>query len=424
MRDDAKKRLHHGVEVATFYSLALRHTKHLIGNRRVGAISLRQIVDLLQLKGAHQLPVSSPWGYARSLQQVLGNFLNSASSQFNAAHLPFSLRQHKEADTFLEDSAQLFNMIRPGADTTLNTPHDVYFKEWVLRGAPGLSEHPFVLLDEAQDSSGVMLSALSFAQRVVMVGDLNQQLYAFKGAMGLLEKVPGPTLPLSTSFRFGPELAAFANAILAKKKSKNRLNLRALASKRTNIGPLPRGIAHTRLYRTGYELVKDALSLADSSIKFATIGNMSDLTDKLSSAEALRAGRMREVVHPQFACFASWGAALEALHDREDPEIRQAVTLVEEFAGRVDELVSLLVNAKPDARTQVLLSTAHQAKGLEFKNVLISRDFDVAFDRVAGKRCPIQEHDVEHNLLYVGATRAMENLEIQSEYGRSIAEAL
>lgn len=68
-----------------------------------------------------------------------------------------------------------------------------------------------MLVDEGQDFNGAMLSALSYANRVVMVADCNQQLYAFRGAMGLLERIPGPELPLSISFRFGEEVAEVAN---------------------------------------------------------------------------------------------------------------------------------------------------------------------------------------------------------------------
>lgn len=424
MREAAKKRLRQSIETSTIHSLALRALKPSTIGRRIGSISLKDVVELLELSERRHLPLNNPWAYARTIQLVLKNYLQSAAGTLTKGHLPYPLRQHGSAEPILKDAARLYEQIRPGAECPASLPHDVYLKEWVLRGAPGLSDHDFVLLDESQDANGVFLSALAYAQRVVMVGDANQQIYPFRGAMGLLEKIPGPSLPLSMSFRFGPELASVANAILARKTSKNLLRLRGNPAKQTRIGPLPRGTTHARLYRTGYELVKDALSLSDSNIRFFIAGNMSDLAERLASAQALRAGRLKEVNHPYLAGFASWDGALEALAERDDPELRHSMTLVDEFAGRVDQLVRILNSSTGLQDAQVRLSTIHGAKGLEFDNVLISRDFDDEMERVRGRRGSPIERDVEHNLLYVGSTRARLNIEFQSEYARSIAQSI
>lgn len=424
MREAAKQRLRPTIETSTFHSLALRAMRASTVGRRLGSLSLKHVVELLELRDKRNIPLNNPWAYARTIQLVLNNYVQSASASLSKRHLPYSLRHDGSADIFLKDAARLYDLIRPGANNSASLPHDVYLKEWVLRGAPGLGEHDFVLLDESQDANGVILSALAYAQRVVMVGDANQQIYSFRGAMGLLEKIPGPSLPLSMSFRFGPELAEVANAILARKSSKNRVRLQGNPAKQTRIGPLPRGATHARLYRTGYELVKDALSLSDSNIPFFIAGSMVDLAERISSAQALRTGRLKEVIHPHFAGFASWDAALESLVERDDPELRHSVTLVDEFAGRIDQLVRILSASAQPHGARVWLSTIHRAKGLEFDSVLISRDFDDEIERLRSQRGSVADRDIEHNLLYVGSTRARQHIEFQSEYARSIAESI
>ncbi len=50
--------------------------------------------------------------------------------------------------------------------------------------------------------------------QVIYVGDAHQQIYAWRGAINAMQQLPLPESRLTTSFRFGQEIALTANAIL------------------------------------------------------------------------------------------------------------------------------------------------------------------------------------------------------------------
>ena len=86
-----------------------------------------------------------------------------------------------------------------------------------------------VFVDEAQDTNPVLSSVLRNLQeagdvQVVYVGDSNQSIYEFMGAVNELDKVSAEfDLPLTESWRFGPEIADIANRALSYVKSKYRV---------------------------------------------------------------------------------------------------------------------------------------------------------------------------------------------------------
>ena len=70
-------------------------------------------------------------------------------------------------------------------------------------------------------------------------------------------------------------------------------------------------------------------------------------------------------------------------------------------------------------RADVLFSTAHKCKGLEFKRVRLANDFQKLL--MAGK--PIKTKNIsldEFNLIYVSVTRAQEKLELSVKLGEFV----
>ena len=47
--------------------------------------------------------------------------------------------------------------------------------------------------------------------QVIYVGDAHQQIYAWRGAVNAMQQLPMPESRLTTSFRFGEEIADVAN---------------------------------------------------------------------------------------------------------------------------------------------------------------------------------------------------------------------
>lgn len=75
-----------------------------------------------------------------------------------------------------------------------------------------------ILFDEAQDASPVIRAIVQQQGcQVIAVGDENQAIYGFTGAVNALDAFEAEhVLPLTKSYRFGPAIADTANALLAK----------------------------------------------------------------------------------------------------------------------------------------------------------------------------------------------------------------
>ena len=68
--------------------------------------------------------------------------------------------------------------------------------------------YDIILVDEAQDTSGVMISIVNCQPAdKVFVGDTFRQIYVFRYAINSLETVAAPSFLLSQTFHFGDGLA-------------------------------------------------------------------------------------------------------------------------------------------------------------------------------------------------------------------------
>ena len=78
-----------------------------------------------------------------------------------------------------------------------------------------------VMLDEAQDTNDAVGSVVlnQPSAQVIMVGDPDQAIYQFNGAKDQLQNAVAPyRLPLTESWRYGPEIGGFANRFLSLKE--------------------------------------------------------------------------------------------------------------------------------------------------------------------------------------------------------------
>ena len=106
--------------------------------------------------------------------------------------------------------------------------------------------------------------------------------------------------------------------------------------------------------------------------------------------------------HPELAPFLTWADVLEFVEEYPDEaqELRTMVKLVESFG--VSKLLSALNQVVVEARADVVLSTAHRAKGREWNKVKLNGDF-----------LHIDDMDTEDlRLAYVAITRAKKILDM------------
>ena len=275
--------------------------------------------------------------------------------------------------------------------------HNHYLKLWQLDGPDIYADT--ILYDEAQDANGCMLAIVnSQSAQKVFVGDTYQQIYAWNGAvnaLGLAEP-DAPRCHLTESFRFGPEIAMFANKALEWLQAPVELKGRATGAEFVGVIMKPDAI----LFRTNAAAVGEALRILADGRKPALVGGAKDVVEFAKAAVQLKAGV--KTYHPELACFDTWVEVQDYVeHDPAGSELQALVKLVDDYGP--DVIIDGLGQCVDERYADVVLSTAHKAKGREWESVQLWGDYPDPAER------DISDEDVR--LLYVAATRAKRMLD-------------
>jgi hypothetical protein len=282
----------------------------------------------------------------------------------------------------------------------LRFEHDHYLKMWAL--GPARLGAEYVMLDEAQDASPVMLGVLRRQGcQVVYVGDSHQQIYEWRGAVNALGLVDAPRTFLTQSWRFGHEVANIANLTLDLLGADIRLRgTDSVASVVWTEGPRPR--ADAVLCRSNAHAINVVIQYQARGLAPHLVGGAEDILYFAQAAGRLQAGE--RTGHPELACFESWREVVAYVAD--DPqgsELAMLVGLLEDYG--IDIVCDALDGTVAEAGADVVVSTAHRAKGREWPAVRLGADYpDLNPDE------PLVPEELR--LLYVAATRARLGLDI------------
>lgn len=204
---------------------------------------------------------------------------------------------------------------------------------------------------------------------------------------------------LTQSFRFGPAIADRANEILAELDAPLRLT--GLDSIPSQIGKIS-GDPDALLCRSNAGAVAAVLDAQRRSVRAHLVGGGNEVLSFAKAAQDLMDGGRS--YHPELACFDSWGEVKDYVsQDAQGGELRLLVSLVEEFG--VPTIRRALEHMPREDASDLVVSTAHKAKGREWDRVKIAADFVTpkmkALEELGG------ETDAsEMRLRYVAVTRA------------------
>ncbi len=296
--------------------------------------------------------------------------------------------------------------------------HDGYLKRYQL-SRPRLP-YDLILFDEAQDANPATADILlRQPARKVFVGDAHQQLYAFRGAKDALASFPAEeTRYLSGSFRFGPEVAAVANALLGTYKGE-RVPLRGLGAPDA-LGQPKRETRYAIICRSNAAVFGSAVEHLSDRLYF--VGGLPGYRlERIVEAHHLRDGR--PVREPFLRSFPDWKAFCALAEATDDRESLSLIRIVEYYGRRIPRLVQQ-VSRRAVTQWQaadLILTTAHKAKGLEFRQVVLTDDYTPLFAN--GNPLPPEAiAPDEVNVLYVAATRARQRLKPNADLERLLAQ--
>lgn len=172
------------------------------------------------------------------------------------------------------------------------------------------------------------------------------------------------------------------------------------------------------LSRTNVGNMEAAFDAVRGGKKVHVVGGVEDLAVELESAVALGEGRLGDVFHESLRRFRSWQEYREEADQMGTPHMLRLVEAVED--GEIPKMVAAVRAAASAAEggADVVLSTAHKAKGREWPVVVLGHDWpdldrmrrrhEAARDRGAPDQAKAAAD--EWNVLYVAVTRAAERL--------------
>jgi superfamily I DNA/RNA helicase len=105
----------------------------------------------------------------------------------------------------------------------------------------------------------------------------------------------------------------------------------------------------------------------------------------------------RRANHPDLTAFANWGEVREYVHSDEGRDLKVMFNLVENYG--VPAILEVCDASVNEDSADVIVSTAHKAKGREWNHVRIANDFKEPEEGADPSR-------PEMMLLYVAVTRA------------------
>lgn len=375
---DARVRFPSTVRCKTAHALAYaavghRYTRRLNAPRRP-AWQTGQALGITKALRIGDREVT-PKALSNATLRAVTLFCHTADEAITRHHVPH-LRGLEDTDLHAQLAAHIVPFARKAwadpqhpDDGAVRFDHDHYLKIWALT-QPRI-DAGFLLLDEAQDTNPVV-EQIFLAQRehaqLVMVGDSAQAIYQWRGAKDIMTGFDGTQLALSRSFRFGPHLAHEANRWLRLADAPIRLT--GAPTVPTELGPVTQ--PHAVLCRTNVGAMAQVMTLMAAGYRVALAGGGDSLQALALAARDLKEGRRTH--HPELILFPCWGDLQDyAAHDPAGRDLQPLVNLVDTHG--TDAILTAVAHLAPEPHAQVIVSTAHKAKGREWPCVLIADDF-------------------------------------------------
>jgi F-box protein 18 (helicase) len=400
---EAERRFPANVISKTSHSLAFRHCGHPYQHKLVAGIKALTVCDVLALNSYEE---------ANFTVHTLLNYLGSIDRKIHREHIPkngFHFYEKTSMPNIVNSANQLWQRMCDPDDERIGMLHDGYLKLFQL-SEPVLA-FDVIMIDEGQDLNPCQ-AYIGLKQPVarIITGDTHQQIYAFRGASDFMQRVKATrTLYLTQSFRFGPKIAKVANILLSFFKHEKH----PVAGLRT---PRPDGTTSKRtiISRTNAFLFQKAAQL-HAGHRIGFVGGIQGYRlQMMEDLFYLRIGETRKIKTSFLRAFPSFPAVQEYAKRAEDMEIMGGCHVVEGYNRQISSLIGRIKGATTDTdKADVILTTAHKAKGLEWDTVELCDDFTALMDK---KGRPLSHRSIdidEINLIYVAVTRARENLYLQ-----------
>lgn len=439
------------VRVETAHSLAYKYIVIRFSYKvRVQGYRATELVDILRMRQLGER--HAEYILANHILRFAAYYCNSDALKLDDLDYLATVTETK-AKSFCRANYEILKnytaqFLRMMNSREIEVTHDYYLKKFQLT-CPKM-KYDYILFDEGQDASPAMLDVF-FNQNAtkVIVGDRHQQIYGWRFAVNSLEKADYMTYNLSTSFRFGEDVAKLAMDVLKYKEH--------LVPSVGGSSPSAFGSAHSDniqkhemvniigagkfteikskaiLARTNLGLLLRAIGLVtETNVKKIYFeGNINSYTyaeDGTSLYDVLnlylnKRGMIRDRLIQRMKDMDELSQFIEKTGD---PQLGMMVEIVEQYGDRIPGILAkikaLHVENEKREEAEVIFSTVHRCKGLEYDEIELVSDFikedSIIKQKTDAKRkepLDVPKLTEEINLLYVAATRARVKIVVEKE---------
>jgi F-box protein, helicase, 18 len=434
------------ITVETVHSLAYKNIviprKY---NLRHEGYSISDLVQMLNIGG-------SP--HERFLEYMIANhvsnltwlFCNSDIAKIQEFPYMERFKGHEDTSNFLNSYydvvlAYAIEYLKQMYTGAIPITHDFYLKLFQL-SKPNLG-YDYILFDEGQDASPTMLSIFlnqGDETTKVIVGDTHQQIYAWREAINSLESVTGySSFDLTNSFRFDQNIANLAMNIL---DFKEYINPEEYKKQRIHItGSNESSITNNNnnsyavLARGNLGLLQKAIELIIDEKKTKRIhfeGNISSYTYASDGASLydilnLKTGKKDKIRDPIIKKMRGTPDLNEYIEKAGDIQLKIMLDIVNTYGNDIYNVFKKLkeyhVPTEQKDTADIIFSTVHKSKGMEYNEVELSDDFIsenllVKLSNMddKAKRSMSDTRIIEEiNLFYVAITRTLGSVRVPKE---------
>lgn len=406
--DDARVKLscYPNVTVRTVHSLAYSscgfHFQH-----KLGEINYADLKKLLETQGW-----KVTWSEIRDIKATVTNFFANASTSIGKEHIPKNTANEQKT---LKAGKWLWEEMCNHA-SRVPMSHDGYFKLFCLKHwKDALESFDTLIVDESQDQTQAFVAVERLfwesGRQLIKVGDQSQQLFRYRGAIDANDafKSDIDSFPLSTCFRFGPEIATSCETVLGLKGKK--YNVRGNSAISTKIHPVGTRLSgdRTLIHRKAISVFYSAIELSDKPVNIKVVGGLENyITAELRHFEKLYFGQKNRVPKWFLDQFPNWLAVKSYVKETKDLDVKRVVSLLENMRTKGVKSLTDFIEKNLNQRVSrqdwdtIQLTTVHRFKGAESKKVVLSNDFPSLGEL---HRLAKPEFVDEINILYVALTR-------------------
>lgn len=423
--NESRKDFSKNVDLSTGHGLAYKAIGFKYKSKLVNDLDVSTVKEVVK-DVAPSLTGGVQYGISQIVIKTLNRYLTSIDIDIEGRHIdPADLAFIESISSIvavLDMVVEVWNGMCNLTDPSVGMTHDGYLKLYQL--SKPVLDYDCILIDEAQDTNPVMLDIYRNQKaKLIMVGDPYQSIYYFRGAVNAFQEIEAcQTFYITTSFRFGENVANVANKILSRfghglpqvkgygqDEIVSHTDMMRSQQSFMDINRSATGLVYAHFNRQEFfeenGLAKD----------FHFVGGVSKYNfRRFICAYNLYKGKLSKVYTPSLKMFKSWGELVGLAHKMDDSQMLSMINLVERYRASI---VPTLLNFKEKNETarnaDVFITTAHKAKGLEADNVLVRGDFDSSKQVAPCDGTPesISLHQETH-LAYVAVTRAKRKLAI------------